>query len=103
MPGVKVTITHFADPYPPGLVGCEFVDADGQVRRFIEKFYYVSGESLDETSRYPQPGILECEVIARAIDSLGREIVEIETACHRLEDEIRFRVFPDQLTEHCFR
>jgi hypothetical protein len=77
--GIKVTITACVDDYQPGVVACEFDDADGKTHRFIEKAPVVSERQLDRLSPYPLEGIIACEVQQRFAGGDGNRLVEIDT------------------------
>jgi hypothetical protein len=77
---LTVQIVRFVDDHQPGWVECEFVDAGGRKHAFVDKVPGFSRDSLDETSAYPQPGGVACEVLAQWPDSLGRQLVRITTA-----------------------
>ena len=98
MMAVRVTITQFVDDYQPGIVECKLVDAWGREWYFIEKGPIVSDAYLDESSHYPQPGVLGCQVVARRQHADGREVVTIETD-ESTTGEHQFDVVPEQLIE----
>ncbi|SRR5216683_3635223 len=75
---LAVQIVRFVDDEPqPGIVACEFVDADGHRHTLIDKVPICSGERLDANSAYPQPGAVRCEALARWQDTNGRDVVRI--------------------------
>ena len=74
-----VQIVRFVDSHQPGFVSCEFVDAAGGSHTIIDKVPVLSREDLDESSAYPKPGIVGCEVMARWRDDEGRDLVRIST------------------------
>jgi|SRR5579859_3632434 len=76
---LAVEIVRWVKDYQPGIVACELVDADGRRHTFIEKLPIVTAEWLDAASPYPQPGTIQCEVLARWQDTCGREQVRIST------------------------
>ncbi len=100
---VKVEITKYVDASFPGFVECRLTDAWGGEWLFVEKLPVVSLADLDETSCYPQAGMIACQVIDRRHDSTGREIVTINTyAPWHIEStsgETQFDVLLDQLTD----
>lgn len=103
MLGVKVEITRYVDDEPqPGIVECRFFDAWGSQHLFIEKVPVVTLKSLDDSSSYPQPAIIACQILdRREID--GREILKIDTETPWHIESISgasfFDVSPDQLIE----
>src|SRR4051794_302964 len=101
--GIKVQITEFVDAYQPGIVRCKFVDANGKTWSFVEKLPYITASELDETSAYPQPGTIDCVIVEKRIDKLGREIISVDTeARFGIEAEgggHRFEILADQLAQ----
>ena len=53
---LAVEIVRFVDDYQPGIVACEFFDAEGYRRTVIDKVPYLSSVDLGAGSDYPQPG-----------------------------------------------
>jgi hypothetical protein len=77
---LAVQIVRFVDDEPqPGIVACEFVDANGHRHTLIDKVPMCSGERVDANSAYPQPGGVRCEALARWRDANGRDVVRITT------------------------
>lgn len=104
MIGVRVSITRYiADEPLPGVVECEFCDANGRRWRFIEKTAHVSAEILDRQMEFPRPGAIACEIVGRSQDSTGRETVVIDTGCpwcvEAVDGAMRFEVLPAELIE----
>ena len=65
----------------PGIVACEFVDAEECRHTFIDKVPIFCGDtSLDASSKYPQQGAIRCTVLSRWNDPRGRELLRISTA-----------------------
>ncbi len=71
---------RFVDDSQPGFVECEFIDAGGRRHTLFDKVPIFSTGYLDADSEYPQPGMADCEVLARWEDEQGRELVRITTA-----------------------
>jgi hypothetical protein len=83
MPSIEslmVKIIRFVDSHQPGMVECEFSDADGRRHNITDKAPIFTTASLDVYGSYPQMGLLRCEVKARWTDASGRELAEISTA-----------------------
>jgi len=75
---LAVQIVRFVDDEPqPGIVACEFIDANGHRHTLIDKVPMCSGERLDANSTYPQPGAVRCEALCRWHDAHGRDVVRI--------------------------
>ena len=77
---LALTIVRWVDDYQPGIVACEFVDADGRRHTLIDKVPMFSTDALDATSTYPLWGAVRCTVLRRWTDALGRELLRISTA-----------------------
>ena len=58
----------------------KFIDAGGRRHTLFDKVPIFSTGYLDADSDYPQPGMADCEVLARWEDEQGRELVRITTA-----------------------
>ena len=75
-----VQIIRFVSPDPqPGIVECNFVDANKETHAFVDNVPISSLNDLDVKSSYPVKGILRCEVMKEWKDDLGRELVRITT------------------------
>jgi hypothetical protein len=74
---LKLDIVAFVDHYQPGIVACEFLDAEQRIHKIVDKQPYFSEAYLDEDSEYPQPGFAPCEILARWTDASGRQLVRI--------------------------
>ena len=79
MPVVAVRIIRFIDPYQPGVVECELVDAENRTHTFVDKVPIFTDAQLDSSSTYPQPGVIGCEVLSTWRDEMGRDLVRITT------------------------
>jgi hypothetical protein len=77
---LAVQIVRFVDDYQPGIVECEFNDADGRRHTLRDKAPIFTTELLDVHSKYPQPGTARCTALRVWHDSLGRELTTISTA-----------------------
>ncbi len=72
MPSLRVQIVRFVEAYQPGIVECQFQDADGQVHSIIGKMPYFTDADLWFDSEYPQPGEVECRVLSSSIQGTAR-------------------------------
>lgn len=101
MPSLIVQIVRFVDDHQPGWVGCAFLDANGRRHCFEEKAPVVAGDYLDAESKYPQPGVVDCEVLQIWTDEQGRRRVRISTEhpwdIESSEGLNEFVVFAEQL------
>ena len=58
---LAVQVVRFVDDEPqPGVVACEFVDAEGCCHTLIDKVPGFSAKLLDARSDYPQAGAVRC-------------------------------------------
>ena len=71
------------------------------VRRwsFVEKTAIVSAGDLDAQTTYPQPGMVDCEIVQRSRDAAGREVIRINTGIETTEGVTQFDVLPESLVE----
>jgi hypothetical protein len=69
----------------PGIVACEFLDAQNRIHTIIDKVPIFAVESLDERDSYPLPGVVRCEILASWRDAEGRELTRITTRCDGVE------------------
>jgi hypothetical protein len=102
--GVSVSITRYVSDDPqPGIVECEFSDANGRRWSFVEKTAIVSAEYLDARTSYPRPGVIACEIVERRRDGTGQEIIVIDTerpwGVESIDGSKRFEVIPASLVE----
>lgn len=77
---LRVEIVRFVEEYQPGIVSCEFSDAQGHRHVFVGKVVYFTAEALGADSSYPQSGVIPYEVIERWKDTSGGELVLVSTA-----------------------
>lgn len=79
MPTLSVQIIRFVDDHFPGFVECEFVDANGQPHRFVEKAPVVTEMPLSAETAYPQSGMVACVIETQWEDDAGRTLRDICT------------------------
>lgn len=104
MPNIKIQIVRFLGWEPqPGIVEFALTDVQGREYKFVDKIPIVSSEELDETSGYPLPETLACEILSRFRDEHGREFVRITTerpsAVESTEGISEFVVLSSQLCD----
>lgn len=80
VPFLQVNIVRFVNECQPGIVACEFVDANGVIRTIIEKVPIFTADSLDQYSAYPHRGEVRCEVLRSFEDVTGRSLVQVSLA-----------------------
>jgi len=76
---IRVTITRWVQDTQPGVVAFQLVDAHGVAHEFIEKTSVVDSEPLDPAVAHPQPGAIECTLVAHTIDSGGAPLITVST------------------------
>ncbi len=103
MVGVRVVIRRYVSDEPqPGIVACEFSDAQGRSHHFVEKTAVVSAEYLGADTGYPRPRVIACAVVSRGRGG-GGEVVTVDTerpwGVASAEGVTRFEVAADSLVE----
>jgi hypothetical protein len=103
MTAVRMTITRMVDESFPGWVECELVDADGRTWKFEEKIPVVSAEQIWTDSQFPIETTVDCTVVGKRADPVGRHVVSIDLArpwgIESLEGNSRFEVLCEQINE----
>ena len=62
---LPVSIVRYTDDHQPGWVECQFTDIHGRTYTSGEiKQVYVTSIYVDENTRYPVPGAVDCSVIS---------------------------------------
>ena len=79
MQNVSVQIIRFVDSGFPGWVECELFDADGKRHVIRDKVPIFTAEALDAKSLYPAAGTMQCEVVQRFQDEVGRQLARVST------------------------
>jgi hypothetical protein len=94
-----VQIVRFVSWEPqPGIVACEFVDAENRSHTVLDKIPTFTAVNLDEQSEYPQRGAVRCEVISEWKDAEQRNLARIITYGVETTDGLsEFIVSRDQL------
>lgn len=77
---LRVQIVEFVDDSQPGWVKSEFEDSKGQRHALVDKVPIFSLESLNASSVFPTPGVVQCDVLERWQETDGRELVRVSTA-----------------------
>ena len=100
---IKVSIVRFVDEHQPGVVECEFPDANGIVRTVIDKTPMFTNEFLWWDSTYPVQGVLSCSVLKTWQDPSGRNLALISIAkpyyMEATDGQTEFTVVKSQLSE----
>lgn len=74
---IEVKIVRFVEETQPGVVECELVDACGCRHTLVDKVPIFTDKMLWWDSAYPQPGVAQCDVLARLEDDGGRKLVRV--------------------------
>lgn len=77
---LAVQTVRFVDDAFPGFVACEFIDASGRRHTLIDKVPIFSIEVLDSSTKYPQGGVVRCEVLSWWRDHGDKELLRISIA-----------------------
>ena len=76
-----VQIIRYVSREPqPGIVACEFTDAENRTHTLIDKVPIFSVSDLNEADSYPQPGLVRCDIVNTWWEEDGRELVRISTS-----------------------
>jgi hypothetical protein len=99
---VHVQIVRFTDSRVPGWVECMLRDAAGREWNLADKMPVFTDAPLDADSRYPQPGVVACEIVRAWTDERGRTRCTIDTerpwGVSTGHGETQFEVFIEQIT-----
>lgn len=98
---LRVDIVGFADESFPGLVHCDFADANGNRHKFIEKIPVVTTQDLWSDSTYPQPGLMPCERVECLEDGKGRALACVSINSLDPSHPAQFIVHESQLVDGC--
>ena len=74
---VAVRIVRFVEWHQPPIVACELVDANRTTHTFIDKVWIFAYETFDETTDYPQPGNIRCEILPSRQNEAHTQLVRI--------------------------
>jgi hypothetical protein len=100
---VKVQIGRYVDAHFPGWVEFSLVDAHGRPHVFVDKVPAITESHLDESSTYPQPGLVACIALESKVREDGRQLSVIDTqspyGIASTEGRTQFIVFSEQLCD----
>ena len=99
MPLLAVKIVAFVDECQPGVVACEFTDADGNRHTIVDKVPIFSTEQLWSDSTYPVAGEADCYILKTWLDATGRELAQIRIAQESLDGLCEFTVLASQIRQ----
>ena len=95
-------IKYISDEPQPGIVACQFVDANGRNWCFIDKIYIFTEIDLRLEMKYPINGAIRGMILGKSNDINGSEafIFDIELPDHveSIEGVTRFLVTSDQVS-----
>ena len=99
---IKCEVTAWVCEHQPHIVQVEFIDAWGMTQFSLEKSSLVSDEDLRQHSKFPQPGLLDCELVKEWQDETGRELLTINVYLQHSVDnygeDALIDVLPEQVT-----
>lgn len=96
---VQVEIVRFVEECQPNIVEARFSDSEGRCHTFIDKSAIFSTDwSLDEATKYPQPGVIRCQILARWQAPAGPELVRVTTEVESTEGVSEFVVLANQVS-----
>jgi len=75
---IRIT-KYLGDDPQPGIVECEFEDADGRTHVIVDKVLIFVDRLLSEQDSYPLPGSVQCEALAEWRSADGRDLARIRT------------------------
>src|SRR5688572_10014167 len=70
---IRVEIVRLTDDSFPGWAECVLRDASGHEWLLADKLPTFTEAPLDATSKYPQPGMVACEIVREWTDEHGRK------------------------------
>jgi hypothetical protein len=93
MDDLQVEIVRFVEECQPNIVEARFSDSEGRIHTFVDKSaIFTTDWSLDASSKYPQPGVIRCDILSRYHSSDGREMVRVRTEVESTEGISEFIV-----------
>jgi hypothetical protein len=96
---LRVEIVRFVEECQPNIVEAKFRDSEGRNHTFVDKAAIFSEDyGLDAASKYPQAGVIRCQVLARWRVPAGREVVRVITEVESTEGISEFVVETNQLS-----
>jgi len=87
---LKVQIIRFVNVCNPGIVECEFRDANKQLHSVIDKVPIFTNLLLWSDSQYPQPGTIRCEILEQTLEADGRTLIKITTEVESTRGQLEF-------------
>jgi len=99
MDDLQVEIVRFVEECQPNIVEARFSDSEGCRHTFVDKSaIFTTDWSLDAGSKFPQPGVIRCDVLSRYNSPDDREMVRVRTEVESTEGLSEFVVLATQLS-----
>jgi hypothetical protein len=99
MDDLQVEIVRFVEEHQPNIVEAKVFDSQGHCHTFVDKSaIFTTDWSLDATSKYPQPGVIRCQVLARWQVPAGPDVVRVITEIESTEGVSEFVVLANQIS-----
>src|SRR5215471_14410746 len=99
MDDLQVEIVRFVEECQANIVEAKFFDSEGRCHTFVDKSAIFSTDwSLDAATKYPQPGVIRCQVLARWQVPDGPELVRVTTEIESTESVSEFVVLANQVS-----
>jgi hypothetical protein len=96
---LQVEIVRFVEKCQPNIVEARFFDSEGHCHTFVDKSAIFSRDwSMDASTKYPQPGVIRCQVSARSEVSPSCDLVRVTTEIESIEGVSEFVVLGNQLS-----
>lgn len=74
-PELKVDIVRFVDDYQPGIVECQFTDAEGHRYSIVDKIPRFTAENIWSGSEYPRVGAVRCRILGGSTNTSDRQLL----------------------------
>lgn len=100
MNDLQVEIVRFVEECQPNIVEAKVSDAEGRCHTFVDKSaIFTTDSSLDAATKYPQPGVIRCQVLSRQKALAGPDVVRVKTEIESTEGVSEFAVLGSQLSD----
>jgi len=96
---LQVEIVRFVEECQPNIVEARFSDSEGRCHTFVDKSaIFTTDWSLDAATKYPQPGVIRCQVLARWQVPDGPDLVRVMTEIESTDGVLEFVVLANQVS-----
>jgi hypothetical protein len=90
---LQVEIVRFVEECQPNIVEARFSDSGGRCHTFVDKSAIFSTDwNLDAATKYPQPGVIRCQVLAEWQVPDGPDLVRVTTEIESTDGDSEFVV-----------